>query len=664
MSRRLFIIGLSVATIAILALLWFIRAAPGRPAPGVSRAANLSQDRIAEIANATGKAPPVIFIGLDGADWDGLDQHMTAGAMPNLRRLVSEGTRGNIETLHPALSPLIWTSMMTGVEPLKHGILDFVRFRPGTSQKEPITSDERKAPAIWNMASWAGRSVAVFGLWATYPAEPVNGLMVSDRLFTFLFREAQPPEGVVWPREDEAWARSVVQKAELAIDLEAVQEYLPWLTSGDYAAATGAQDAYSNPVSALRRTLVETQVYDALATAWLRQHSPDLTVLYLQGTDTIGHTFAPYAPPRQPSVPERDYARFSGVPRKYFAAIDSLIGRYRQMAESRGAVLMLASDHGFTWTEDRPTELSSNAHATAAKWHRKQGMYLLWGPAISVRDNRSESSSVLQVCSTLLALSGLPPGKDLRGPPLPGVSARDAANVDYSAHYHPPAPAPNASTTSAVDEDTLARLRALGYIGSAESSAGRRIDPTRSAGSYNNQGLLLKATGRKDDAARAFEDALVVDPNLASAMWNLSDLLFADGQDLDRSDMLLARAFAAGLPEGPKFLIGRAIGYQRSGRLDRSMRLLETALRLKPEVAEVWLFSGRYKVEKGDCAGGVSDMEEAVRLEPANPAIYASLGLARMCAGDVAGARRDLRRSLELNPEQPSVREYMRKLGG
>jgi Flp pilus assembly protein TadD len=214
-----------------------------------------------------------------------------------------------------------------------------------------------------------------------------------------------------------------------------------------------------------------------------------------------------------------------------------------------------------------------------------------------------------------------------------------------------------------VDEDTLAKLRALGYIGAAESSHGRRLDGTRSAGSYNNEGLILQTHGEKAEAAKAFENALIVDPNLASAMWNLSDLLFAGGVELDRSDALLVRAFGSGLPEGKKYLIGRAIGYQRNGRVDRSAKLLEDALRIKPEDAEIWLFSGRYRVEQGDCAGGVSQMEKAARLAPANPSVYASMGLARLCAGDTAGARKDLRRSLELDPAQPAVRQYLKKLG-
>jgi Tfp pilus assembly protein PilF len=653
------------AIVAIALSVVFVRSERFRSesrAPEVSEAPVSTAQPVSAIVRASRQTPPVIFIGLDGADWQLLDRYMGAGTMPNLKELVAEGTSGSLDTLHPALSPLVWTTMMTGVDPLQHRILDFVRYRPGGETKEPITSDERKAPAIWNMASWAGRKVAVLGLWATYPAETVNGLMVSDRLFTFLFREASPPEGIVYPREHEPWARSIVQQSEAAVDVRALREYLPWLTDAEYATAVKTEAPYGSPISALRRTLVETRVYDDLATDWIQKHRPDLTVLYVQGTDSIGHTFAPFAPPRQPSISEQDFQRYSKVPQMYFSAIDRVLGRYRALASQQGAVLMLASDHGFTWIDDRPTELSSNAHATAAKWHRRQGMYLLWGAGIKPGNRRSETANVNQVCSTLLALAGLPAGKGLASPVLPGTPLADASPIDYNAHYQPPVPVTGKSATRTIDEDTMARLRALGYIGAAESSAGRRIDATRSAGSYNNEGLLLKAQGRKDDAARAFENALVVDPNLASAMWNLSDLLFEQAADLDRSDLLLIRAYGARLPEGTKFLIGRAIGYQRSNRLDRSLKLLEGALRVRPEEPEVWLFSGRYRVEKGDCAGGVSDIEKAVRLAPREASAHASLGIARLCAGDAAGASAAFRRSLEIDPSQPAVRQYLQKI--
>ena len=263
-----------------------------------------------------------------------------------------------------------------------------------------------------------------------------------------------------------------------------------------------------------------------------------------------------------------------------------------------------------------------------------------------------------------MALSGLPPATSIDVAPIQGVPAASRPPVDYAGHYVRPKPAAGVATTRTVDEDALARLRALGYIGAAESSQGRRLDATRSAGSYNNEGLVLQGQKKKAEAARAFENALIVDPNLASAMWNLSDLLFEGDVDLDRSDALLVRAFGSGLPEGKKFLIGRAIGYQRAGRVDRSLKLLENALRLRPEEAEVWLFSGRYRVEKGDCPGGVSDIEKATRIDPRNAAAYNALGLAQLCAGNREAARSALRRSLELDPSQPAVRDYVKKLEG
>src|SRR5262245_38364294 len=72
--------------------------------------------------------PPVIFLALDAADWSLLDQDVARGAMPALARLVADGTGGTLKTISPPLSPLIWTTMMTGTSPLEHRILDFVQF--------------------------------------------------------------------------------------------------------------------------------------------------------------------------------------------------------------------------------------------------------------------------------------------------------------------------------------------------------------------------------------------------------------------------------------------------------------------------------------------------------------------------------------------------------
>jgi Flp pilus assembly protein TadD len=420
-------------------------------------------------------------------------------------------------------------------------------------------------------------------------------------------------------------------------------------------------------VSALRRILVETRVYDEIATEALRREKPDLAIVYFQGTDSIGHVFAPFAPPRQPEVSEEDFQRYQGVPALYFRQVDQMLGTYRALAESAGAVLMLASDHGFTWAEGRPTRFSSFAQATAAKWHRKEGMYLLWGPGIAASGSTSHPhrGGVAQVTATLLALLGLPPGKRLGWPPLPPVPEPAGVRVDYHAHYRRPT-AVVASGAAGADMEALEKLRALGYIGANESASApeeaRRSGSTRTAGSHNNEALLLKAEGKNERAFAAFEKALEIDPNLASAAWNLSDLLHGENRDLERSDSLLVTAFAHGLPDGTRLLVGRAIAYQRAGNGERSLRLTQQASAARPDEPELWLFLGRYQVGAGRCREAVPSFQKATTLAPDNPAAFASLGLAQMCAGDPAGAAAALRKSLALDPDQPRVRAFLARV--
>ncbi len=653
---------------------------------------------VPDVAHLAAKEPPLLFIGLDGADWELLDDYMAAGVMPNLARLVREGSSGTLETEHPPLSPLVWTTMMTGVSPLDHQILDFTHFNPSTGDKEPITSYERAVPAVWNMATMGGKRVAVFGLWATYPAEPVHGLLVSDRLFTFLYSESTPPPGVVYPPSREAWARSDVSAAEKSIDANTLRGFLPGLTDAEADQIAKEPDPYSKPPSALRRILIETEVYHRLATEFFADSLPDVSIVYLQGTDSIGHIFAPFAPPKQPEVSQADYDRYHAIPEHYFKHIDDLLGQFIAIAERNHARLFIASDHGFRWKEGRPVELSSFLAATAAKWHRGLGMFVVWGPGIPSSGGHRLAGGVRQTCATLLALSGLPKDEhaehalpvSFRAGEVPearsaarnpaqqaeersngtgllaalhpsGVSpARNDNVVDYRRWFQRVASPSETKASARESNEEIAKLRALGYIGTGESTARPAgHTSTKTAGSYNNAGLILKHENRIAEAIASFNQALQIDPNLASAAWNLSDLYFSRNENLRQADDLLFRALQNGLPEAPKYVIERAIKYQRGGHADWSLTLLEGAVSRKPDDPELRMFRGRYRVELKDCRGALDDFLVVERIRPTDPIAFATAGLAQMCLGDTAGARASFQRSLEINPNQPVLRQYM-----
>lgn len=638
---------------------------------------------VGELAARAAAKPPILFIGLDGADWQQLEPLLASGAMPHLAALRAASAWGELESETPALSPLLWTSMLTGVSPLEHGILDFSRFAPGSGRREPIGSEDRRAPAIWNALTWAGKRVALLGLWATHPAEPVDGLVVSDRLFGFLNVETEPPPGAIYPPERAAWARSRLAAAEAATGYAALRDYLPRLSEAEFQLRSGAARAYDHPVSALRRILIETRLYGGMAEALLSADPtslPDFTLVYLQGTDSIGHVFAPFAPPRLLSIPEAEFERYREVPERYFREVDAWLGGLLALADRSRSTVVMASDHGFLWHEGRPERWASSATQTAARWHRRQGIWLV--RAAGVAPGLSSAGRLRQVFPTLLTLAGLPPSTTGEQRPLAGLAPSAAPAFDYGALYRelasrrrPPSPAGGGAKAddgaNLAAQEEIAKLQALGYLGANEATkapaallAAGGPDATRTASSWNNAGLVLRAEHRDAEARAAFERALALEPGLAAAQWNLSELLFAAGaaDDFERADALLLAALAGGLPDGTQQVLDRSRAHERAGALPRSLALLDRALGLRTGASELWLFRGRYRLQSGDCARALADLTRAGELAPANSDVFATAALARLCSGDRAGALAAMRRAIELAPNEPRLRALLAEL--
>src|SRR2546429_6266279 len=95
----------------------------------------------------------VLLIGWDAADWKIIEPLLEAGRMPALRSLIDHGVMGNLSTLKPILSPILWNSIATGKRADKHGILGFVEPNPQGTGIRTAASTSRKCKAIWNILS-------------------------------------------------------------------------------------------------------------------------------------------------------------------------------------------------------------------------------------------------------------------------------------------------------------------------------------------------------------------------------------------------------------------------------------------------------------------------------------------------------------------------------
>ncbi|MEI2692189.1 MAG: alkaline phosphatase family protein [Anaerolineae bacterium] len=123
----------------------------------------------------------LVIIGLDGATFDLIQPWIAAGELPNLQRLMAEGSWGPLELVVHPFTAQAWTSMVTGVQQGKHRVFDFWERDFSTYGFRLINASHRALPALWNLLSQVGKPVIVVNVPQTYPPEPVQGVMVSGR---------------------------------------------------------------------------------------------------------------------------------------------------------------------------------------------------------------------------------------------------------------------------------------------------------------------------------------------------------------------------------------------------------------------------------------------------------------------------------------------------
>jgi predicted AlkP superfamily phosphohydrolase/phosphomutase len=124
----------------------------------------------------------VLVIGLDGASLDLIRPWAAQGLLPTFKRILEQGVSGPLESVIPPLTGPAWISFMTGKNPGKHSIYDFIVRSSKNYTGQPISSNFRDGDTLWDILSKAGKKVGVFAVPATYPTEPVNGFMVSGML--------------------------------------------------------------------------------------------------------------------------------------------------------------------------------------------------------------------------------------------------------------------------------------------------------------------------------------------------------------------------------------------------------------------------------------------------------------------------------------------------
>ena len=375
----------------------------------------------------------VRVLAIDGLERSMLDQLVARGELPAIAGLLGRGAHARLRAEPERVPVIVWTTIATGRGPEAHGILsadmrrlaglrtpvsldadagpfaaalgratDLLRI----TRSQPATAALRSVKAFWNVASEKGLRIGVVNWWASWPADAVNGWLVSDRA-AFKLEKGGPPDREVYPPEAFEKLRPLLDAAE--------------------------------PERARR-----LDRFHLAAARLLRGSSPpDLEAVYLPGLDILTMQQLGDAPAGDLAVLDAKL----GAVREQYRFVDRLVG---EEASSLGAndLLVLVGDPG----------RYARASAEGAL-----GLLVLAGPAIAAGD--LDAVSERDIAPTVLHLLGLPRSRELEGRVLEAALAESfrrehpVRTVDTYGRRPPSRPA-----DSAFDKDVLEQLKSLGYI--------------------------------------------------------------------------------------------------------------------------------------------------------------------------------------------------------
>jgi len=406
----------------------------------------------------------VLLIGVDAGEWDVLGPLLDQGRTPNFARMRDQGASGKIRTLEPLTkSPIIWASVATGKVPKKHGVLDFfvkqgqkereaARAKGDSAKADPmVTSNLWRARPVWDILGSVGKRVSVVGWWTTWPAQPVNGSLVSD----YVQYDLDAWEGRSTRRTYPESLDTLVAKLRVKPENVSWAELFQFVAPIDTTKITERQQRLLRD---LRWIYAADRTFYRIGLYLYRTQKPDFMTVYFRGVDEMSHIYWDIDLPGkfQPNLTDAEYQWLKTLIPNYYVFTDRMIGDFLKEAGPKTDVL-LTSDHGFV------------GGGPGVMAHKADGILFAMGPSVKKGGNVS-GATVLDITPTVLAFFGLPTAQDMDGRPIEDVLTtpvlkRVAKETRFATYETARAKGGTEEPLrSPVDDELRERLRSLGYI--------------------------------------------------------------------------------------------------------------------------------------------------------------------------------------------------------
>ncbi len=262
----------------------------------------------------------VLFLGLDGGTRSVLEAASDRGWMPNLAAFWRRSARGTLRSSAPMITPVAWTSFLTGCTPRTHGIHEFFHVEPSDRTIRPNHAGTIRVPTLWHVLDAHDRAVVSINLPMTYPPPRVRGLVVA---------------GSDAPGRDWVFTQCPDFGREIA-------EHLPDFTHKILWKRRPRRYDELRTLAARNRALFRAQAEAALRADARCDWS--VLLVHFHNLDSLQHRLWPYLDLDDTGL------RVAGWNEEVVSclrALDDAVGILLELASKRDAAVVAVSDHGF-----------------------------------------------------------------------------------------------------------------------------------------------------------------------------------------------------------------------------------------------------------------------------------------------------------------------------
>lgn len=444
----------------------------------------------------------ILFLGVDAANWELLDPLLEQGLLPNFAHLIDNGARGPLPSIVSMYNPFantitrgiksaaVWTSILTGKSPMKHGIKDFIfteipgihhpfrypllpSFTPSRKKVEkflglrsrPYFRALLKTKAAWHIYSDLGLEAAALGWWETWPAEDLPGEILTDRFDDLNLPKRWSPQSFISNDEVEALVEKM--KNPDSTELAAFTSF-PYRPDYKEIFSKESREYMRNDlVKNLVKSYYQDKFRSDLGLRLLQEREYAFMSVYFYGLDTVGHAFWRFMEPALfIDVEPEEIEYFGDIIKKYCRFIDEEIGKYLELVDENTSIVAV-SDHGMgPWLGARLAKKGVRLSGS----HREKGVVILSGAGIR-KGVTIHPKNVLDILPTTLYLSGLPVAKDMDGKvivdaiepqilskrPIEYISTFETKRYKFQRIL-------GLGSERSMDKTQMERLKALGYV--------------------------------------------------------------------------------------------------------------------------------------------------------------------------------------------------------